>query len=278
MSTFIKDVDTAGFATDVIERSSEVPVIVDFWAEWCGPCKTLGPTLERLTTEANGTVELAKIDVDANQALAQQFGVQSIPTVIAFKDGAPVNQFVGALPEEQIREFMAGLSTSELDLGVARAEALLDEGHDEEASAILSEILTVDPTHHDAGIMLAGLLIDAGETDHAVELLNGLASSEEVRAMLAAARMSVAADVDTVALEAAVQADPDDLAAGLELAKARGAAGQYDTALETMLSIVESKVDESDAARLAMIDLFDLLGNDDETVQSFRGRLASALF
>lgn len=278
MSTYIKDVDTAGFVADVIERSHEVPVIVDFWAEWCGPCKTLGPTLEKLTTEAAGSVELAKIDVDANQELAAQFGVQSIPTVVAFKDGAPVNQFVGALPEEQIRAFMATLAPSELDLSVARAEALLDEGRDQEASAILSEVLTVDPTHHDAGLILAGMLIDAGETHHAVELLERLASSEEVRAMLAAAKMSEAADVDTASLEAAVAADPDNHPAALDLAKAKGAAGQYDTAFTGLLAIVEAKVDESDAARLAMIDLFDLLGNDHELVQDFRRRLASALF
>ena len=277
MTTLIKDVNTADFATEVIERSTEVPVLVDFWAEWCGPCKTLSPTLERLTTEAGGAVELAKIDVDQNQALAQQFGVQSIPTVIAFKDGLPVNQFTGALPEAQVREFMAALSPSELDTAVVRAEELLDEGLDKEASAILSEVLTVDPTHQDAGITLAGLLIDAGETSSALELLGTLASTEEVRALVAAAKMSDASDVDMDALEASA-ADPDDHAAALELAKARGATGEHEAALDALLSIVEARVEQSDAARLAMIDLFDLLGNEDDLVSTYRRKLAIAIF
>ena len=277
MTTLIKDVNTADFATEVIERSTEVPVLVDFWAEWCGPCKTLSPTLERLTTEAGGAVELAKIDVDQNQALAQQFGVQSIPTVIAFKDGLPVNQFTGALPEAQVREFMAALSPSELDTAVVRAEELLDEGLDKEASAILSEVLTVDPTHQDAGITLAGLLIDAGETNSALELLGRLTSTEEVRALVAAAKMSDASDVDMDALEASA-ADPDDHAAALELAKAKGATGEHEAALDALLSIVEARVDQSDAARLAMIDLFDLLGNEDDLVSTYRRKLATAIF
>ena len=102
----VKDVDTAGFNQLVIERSHEVPVVVDFWAEWCGPCRTLGPTLERLTDEAAGAFELAKVDVDHNQALAGQMGVQGIPTVVAFKDGQPVSRFTGALPEPQVKEWL----------------------------------------------------------------------------------------------------------------------------------------------------------------------------
>ena len=278
MTTMIKDVNTADFATEVLERSNEVPVIVDFWAEWCGPCKTLGPTLERLATEAGGAVELAKVDVDQNQELAQQFGVQSIPTVIAFKDGRPVNQFTGALPETQVREFMAALSPSELDVAVARAEELLDGGMDQEASAILVEVLTVDPTHQDAGVMLAGMLIDAGETTHAVEVLGTLESTEEVRALLAAAKMTEAADVDIASLEAAASAHPDDHGVALQLAKARAATGEHESALEALLAIVEARVEESDDARLAMIDVFDLLGNEDPTVATYRRKLATAIF
>ncbi len=278
MSTMIKDVSTAEFAREVVERSHEVPVVVDFWAAWCGPCKVLGPTLEKLTAEAGGAVELAKVDVDQNQALAQRFGVQGIPTVIAFKDGRPVDQFTGALPEPAVREFMASLAPSQHDLAVQRAEALLDEGRDEEASALLSEVLAAEPGHQDAGVTLAGMLIDAGETGHAIELLERLSPTEEVRALLAAARIGDAADVDHGALEEAVAADADDHAAALELAKARGAAGRYDEAFTMLLGIVEARVDESDAARLAMIDLFDLLGNEDPMVGQYRTKLATAIF
>ena len=278
MTTHIKDVNTADFATEVIERSKEVPVLVDFWAEWCGPCKTLSPTLERLTTEAGGSVELAKIDVDQNQALAQQFGVQGIPTVIAFKDGIPVNQFTGALPEPQVREFFASLSPSELDLEVVRAEALLDDGLNQEASGVLSGVLSIDPTHQDAGVMLAGLLIDDGETEHAVNLLKELTSTEEARALLAAAKIGEAGDVDMESLVAAVASDPANHAAALELARARGATGEYEPAFAGFVAIVEARVDESEAARLAMIDLFDLLGNEDPIVGEYRRRLATAIF
>ena len=278
MNTLIKDVNTADFDTEVIERAKQVPVMVDFWAEWCGPCKTLSPTLERLTTEAGGTVELAKIDVDRNQALAQQFGVQGIPTVIAFKDGLPVNQFTGALPEAGVREFIQSLAPSDLDVAVARAEELLDEGRDQEASAILSEVLTVDAQHQDAGVTLAGMLIDSGKTAHALELLETLSQSEEVRALQAAARITEAGDVDVAALEAAAAADPNDYTASLELAKAKGASGEYETALGALLAIVEAGVEQSDAARLAMIDLFDVLGSDDPLVSDYRRRLAIAIF
>ena len=278
MTTLIKDINTADFATEVIERSKEVPVVVDFWAEWCGPCKTLGPTLERLTTEAGGAVELAKVDVDQNQELAQQFGVQGIPTVIAFKDGVPVNQFTGTLPEPSVREFIESLNPSGLDQAVAQAEQLLDEGRDEEASAILTEVLTADPTHQNAGVTLAGMLIDAEENERAINLLETLTSTEEVRALLAAARMDSVGDDEIVALEATVAADPQNHAAVVALAKARGATGEYEKALSSLLAVVEAKVDESDDARLAMIELFDLLGSEEPMVSEYRKKLAIALF
>ena len=116
------DVDTAGFNEHVIQRSHEVPVVVDFWAEWCGPCKTLGPTLERLTDEAGGVFELAKVDVDQNQELAGQMGVQGIPTVVAFKDGLPVSQFTGALPEAQVKEWLTEFMPNPMDDFVAAAD------------------------------------------------------------------------------------------------------------------------------------------------------------
>ena len=127
-STFVKDVDTAAFQREVIERSKEVPVVVDFWAAWCGPCKVLGPLLEKLAGQFEGGFELAKIDVDSNQALAGRFGVQGIPTVVGFRDGVPVSQFTGALPEPNVLQWLREIVPSEADLLVATAGDLLDEG------------------------------------------------------------------------------------------------------------------------------------------------------
>ncbi|NIS28926.1 MAG: thioredoxin, partial [Actinobacteria bacterium] len=119
--SYVKDIDQQTFGQDVLQRSHEVPVVVDFWAAWCGPCKVLGPALERVTEEYGGAFELVKVDVDANQALAQQFAVQSIPTVIAFRDGEPVSQFMGAIPEPQIRTFIDAILPTELDRKVDAA-------------------------------------------------------------------------------------------------------------------------------------------------------------
>lgn len=278
MSAFISDVETADFQREVIDRSHEVPVLVDFWAEWCGPCKVLSPTIERLVTETGGRVRLAKIDSDRNQQLAAQMGVRGIPTVIAFKDGRPVNQFTGALPEAQVKAFIDALLPSELDLAVEHAERLFDEGHEDEAEQVLVQVLESEPTHQDAGVMLAGILLDRGDADAAMELLRRLSPTEEVTALMAASRMSSAEDYDIEALEAAVAADPDDEDSALDLAKARAAIGDHDAALAALLELVTRKGDRADDARLAMLDIFEVLGNDAELVGDYRRRLATAIF
>jgi putative thioredoxin len=272
----VTDVSTAEFASAVLQRSFEVPVVVDFWAEWCGPCKMLTPTLERLVDEGGGAWELAKVDVDNNQQLATQFGVQGIPTVIAFKDGEPVGRFTGALSEPQVREFVDALAPSELDVAAERAYIALDAGDDALAEQVWRAVLERDPAHELSGVGLAGLLLERGEQEAALEVLGRMAPTEAVRQLQAAARLtSMAGDITT--LETA--ADSGDSQAVLEYAKALAATGDYETALDRLLGVVGLRdPDHSDAARMIVLDLFELLGPDHPLTSTYRRRLASALF
>jgi putative thioredoxin len=275
MSTNLIDVDSGGFATDVIERSHTVPVVVDFWAEWCGPCKVLGPTLERLAEEGGGSWILAKVDVDQNQQLAGRFGVQGIPTVVAFKDGEPVSRFTGALPEAQVRAFIDSFVPSELDEAAEHAARLADEGRIDEAEAAYRSVLAADASHEDAGMGLAGILLERGEAREAVEVLERLGRSEPVVRMLAAARLSDVGDL--AALEqAAADGAPEDR---LSYARGLAAAGRHEDALTILLDLVSERHEGlSDDARLTMLDVFDVLGPDHPLTAEYRRRLASALF
>ncbi len=176
------DVTDATFERDVVRRSSSVPVVVDLWAEWCGPCRTLGPILEKVVSETDGTVELAKVDVDANPGVAAQFRVQSIPAVFAVKDGQVVDSFIGALPEAKVREFVERLAPpkSEVDL-------LVEKG--DEAS--LRSALDMEPSHPGAVVRLAGLLVERGDADEALALLARAPETPETRRLTALARVGV---------------------------------------------------------------------------------------
>jgi putative thioredoxin len=275
MPTHVNDVSTADFATAVVERSHEVPVVVDFWAEWCGPCKVLGPTLERLADEGGGTWELAKVDVDANQQLAMQFGVQGIPTVVAFKDGEAVNRFTGALPEAQVRDFVSSLAPSEMDLAVERGHQALDMGDEAGAEAIWRAVLENEPGHDGAGIGLAGLLMDRGDLEGALAVLATMAPTEAVRQMQAAARLSAAGDIES--LEAAAAGGESQ--AMIDYGRALAAAGRYEESLDKLIDVVSRREDDtSEEARTTVLDLFELLGPDNPVTTTYRRRLASALF
>ena len=251
MSTYVTDVSEAEFQQVVIEGSKETPVIVDFWADWCQPCKTLGPLLEKVTNEAEGSVRLAKVDVDANPRLAQAFGVQGIPMVIAFKDGRPVSQFTGAVPEAAVRQFIAQLTPPVVDEAVLAAESLADAGDLAGAEAALTRLLAEQPTNLEAGLSLATLLLDRGASQEAIEVLTRLSQTPEVKRLLAAARLLDGGEVDL--------ADPE-------------------AALPRLLEMVQEGGDGREKARLQMIDLFDVLGPEHPVTVEYRRRLANALF
>ena len=274
----VRDIDQQEFGAAVLQRSHDLPVVVDFWAEWCGPCKTLGPALEKVANDYNGAFELVKVDVDQNQQLSQQFGVQSIPTVVAFKNGAPVSQFTGAIPEPQIRAFVDSLLPTEIDLMVERARDLALEGDEAAASQVFSEVLEQVPDHTDAGTGLAALLIARGETEQALIILGRLPRSSEVERLEAAARVTAAQGMDVPELEARLAADPDDASVRIELAQALAANGEHEAGLDHLLAVVQGRGELIEEARQAMIDIFGLLGPDHPLTVSYRKALANELF
>jgi putative thioredoxin len=277
-TTFVRNVDASDFATGVVERSRTVPVVVDLWAEWCGPCRVLGPTLERLADEYKGGFELAKLDVDANPTIARQFQVQGIPTVIAFKNGAPVARFTGAIPESQIRAWLKDVVPSEADEKAATAATVAASGNVESAERLFREVLAADPLHEEAGAGLAELLIAAGRSNEAIGVLAPLPPTSRVQRLTAQARI---ANVDTSSiddLEGQLSNDPDNGLLLLHLGQALTAAGRTDEALQHLLHAVSLGGTTREDARTAMLDIFEVLGADDPLTGQYRRKLASALF
>jgi putative thioredoxin len=285
----VKDGDTASFAADVIEASNEVPVIVDFWAEWCGPCKTLGPTIEKAVKAAGGQVRLVKINVDENQQLAQQLRVQSIPAVFAFKNGKPVDGFVGAQPESQIKAFIQRLTgdagPSPIEQALEQGEAALAAGDVSGASDIFGQVLRADMENARAIAGLCQCLIDSGDLAEAREMLDGLEGKlaidpavQSVRAALELAEQSADAG-DTAPLRARLEANGNDHEARMELSTALLAAGQREEAVDELLeSIRRDRNWNDEAARKQLLTLFEAFGHADELTVSARRRLSSMLF
>ncbi len=273
-----KDIDQQAFGVEVLQRSHDVPVVVDFWAERCGPCKTLGPALETVVAEYAGKFELVKVDVDQNQALSQQFQIQSIPTVIAFKDGKPVSQFMGSIPEAQIRQFIDAILPTELDLMVEQARDLVLEGDEVAASGVFSQVVEKQSDHVEAGTGLASLLIANGDTETALIVLGRLPRTSEVERLEAAARVTAAQDINVPELEARLLETPQDEAIRIELAQALAANGEHEAALDHLLVVVTAKGELMNQARQAMVDVFGLLGDEHPLTATYRKALANELY
>ena len=275
---FVKDINTANFPQGVLQRSREVPVVVDFWAAWCEPCKILGPILEKVAAEAGGAFELVKVDVDSNQELSAQYGVQGIPMVVAFRDGKIVDSFTGALPEPAIRQWIEGILPTELDLMVDQARTALLDDDGVTAEHILRQVLDQQSDHSEAGASLASMLIERGETDDAMIVLGRLAPGSEVDRLQSAARLKASSGQDLSELEEKLAVDESDEEARIDLAKALAARSEFEPALDHLLAVVRAKGPKKDDARVAMLDIFGVLGNEHPLTQTYRRQLATALF
>ncbi len=290
----IKDATEETFMADVVEASREVPVIVDFWAPWCGPCKTLGPQLEAAVTAAKGKVRMVKLDVDANprlaQALAQQgLPLQSIPTVIAFHEGRPVDMFQGAVPQSEVQAFVQKAAALAGDGGLSEAveaaEAMLEEGAAVDAAQTFAAILGEEPENAAAygGLIRAHLAMD--EVDQAEGLLASVPDAIKSAGEIEAARaqldlMRQAADAGPLAeLSAAVEANPDDHQARFDYAKALHANGKVEEAVDQLLDLFRRDREWNDgAAKAQLFTIFDALKPNDPVAQKGRRKLSSMIF
>ncbi|MCL4724496.1 MAG: tetratricopeptide repeat protein [Rhodocyclaceae bacterium] len=278
------DVTEANFMQEVIEASRRVPVLVDFWAPWCGPCRSLGPILEKLAAEYQGRFRLAKVNSDENQALAAQFGVRGIPNVKAVVDGQIVNEFTGALPESAVREFIDALLPSPAEPLRQEALAARARGEGDAARKLLLQAIHLDPRHEPARLDLIDVLLDAGDFAEAQRLLDETAEAgkdrdriDSLAARLALAR-GAAGGADEAALRARLAADAADLAARLALANLLALKQDYRAALEELLEVVRrDRAFQDDIGRKTMLQIFSLLGGDSDLVRDYRGKLSTAL-
>ena len=284
----IKDSDTNNFSTDVIDQSTNIPVVVDFWAPWCGPCKQLSPTLDKLAREYGGKIQLVKINVDENQELATQMRVQSIPMVVAFKDGQPVDGFAGALPESQLRQFFEKLTGSEgspIEQALEKASMMVANGDTQNAAEIYSQILAQDPTNATSHAGVAKCLIEAEGIEKAQAYLNGLDANilnkEEVKSVLAAIDLEHASTdtEETDSLRQKLDTRPDDPQLRYDLAIALYGDGCSEEAINILVELVKThKTWNEEAARAQLLKIFEALGHSDPITIEGRRKLSVVIF
>jgi len=279
------------FTRDVIDASHQLPVLVDFWAPWCGPCRVLGPMLEKLERDYGGRFRLVKVDSDQNPDLSAQFGVRSIPYVVAFMDGKPVNAFVGALPESQLRAFIDKIVPDPSEIQRRKAARLAAAGDSAGAASSLRSAIALNPENDLARVDLANLLLAnaaaAGEAKNiaeAKEILARISTHRQGEPALAALKTRLDALERSASLppqselEARIKANDADLQARLDLANRLIAEQRFEPALEQLLAMVErDRAFDNDVARKTMLAVFDLASDRRELVSTFRRRLAAAL-
>jgi putative thioredoxin len=280
----VKDVGEKDFAKEVLERSATVPVVVDFWAPWCGPCRVLGPVLEAEVAALGGRVELVKVNTDESPSLSQSFGIQGIPAVKAFRDGKVVSEFVGAVPAPQIRQFLKQLAPSPGVTALAGAEAALRAGRAAEAEAALAPLVDDAEVKNRALLALARALLAQGRAAEARAALDRIdpRSTEALAIPPLERAIAFSADAEAyggeAAARAAVAANPKDLEAHYALGSALAARGEHREALEQFLEVVaRNRKLKDDGARTAMLAIFDQLGGDHELTQEFRRKLQIVL-
>lgn len=263
----VVEVTDQTFVSSVIEESKRRPVVVDFWAGWCQPCRIIAPVLEQLAEEHQGEFLLAKLDVDRNPQVSSAFRISSIPAVIAFRDGRPVSEFVGAIPEPQIRRFIQAVVPTEADRLSDRAQNAEADGRIDEAERLYREALAADASDAAAILGLARLAAFRGDVEEARSLVQPLRPNPDAERLLAA-------------IEISEWAGPDTNGAGpLRSAERAAAAGRFQEALEVFLAAVRNGADDDrQSARQAMLKVFSVLGEDDPITVEYRRKLAAALF
>jgi len=286
----IKDVTTQTFVADVIEASKQTPVLVDFWAPWCGPCKQLTPRLEQAVKSAGGKIKLAKMNIDQYPEVASQLGIQSIPAVFAFKDGKPVDGFMGAVGEGELRQFIdrvtaGGGGGDEIQQALDAAEAALNDGSINEAANLFAQVLQSDQQNITAIAGLAKCYIKSGDLERAEQMLGLVPTDKQMesavtsaKAMLDLARKAEEA-ADTSELEQKVADSPDDLQARFDLALALQSKGKREAAMDQLLEIVKRDREWNEgAARQQLVEFFEAWGATDPLTVKGRQRLSTILF
>jgi putative thioredoxin len=282
MAAYAIDVNADSFQREVIEASTQAPVLVDFWAPWCGPCRTLTPVLEKLAEQYQGKFRLAKVNSDENPELSRQFGVRSIPSVKAFVDGNLVDEFLGARPESAVREFIEGLMPSPADLLRKEAMELAQQGDRDRALTLLAQAAELEPMSDAVHADTAELLLAMGriaEAKAAAAQMGPLASQDRrIGALLAQLQFADGAGADTSALDVRIAGNPDDLEARFQLAKALVTQQRHEPAMEQLLEIIRrDRKWNGEAGRKTMLAVFDVLGGQGELVSKYRRQLAAAL-
>ena len=291
--SYVTEVVTENFMSDVIEKSKEKPVIVDFWAPWCEPCKQLTPIIEKLVNEKNGNVILAKMNIDESPEVAQQLKIQSIPAVMAFSDGQPVDGFIGVQPEKNILDFVNKISalnkSSSSEENLEAGRKYIEKNNFEEASIILTEVLKIEPDNISAKSLLARCLLRNNQINEAIEIINNLPNEAEKNQDYISVRSEIEIQKNVIenpivegqeeVLKEKLKANPGNHQIRLELAILLTSSGEHETAINELLQIVEADPKWDDGkARKQLIEIFNILGSQNDLVIEGRKKLSSMLF